>query len=438
MNLPLTLLKNRDTLVVFLDKLIVAVKGPIVIVAILLFLDVTEQGLWYTFISLSALSGLAEMGFTTIVSQFISHEHANLKCKQGYLIGKRRSLDKAFGLVKYAIRVYCYIVPLAILILMVIGGYFFSGESYHILVIWFVYCILSGLNLVANLLQSIYRGFDRVYKTHSVKVISNVLSVSVVLISLYLGAGLTALPISMGVLLLSSLIFLFYIDKRFWYQLIRHRIIYSHSWFHEIISIQSKYSVSFFCGYFMFNLFVPLSFKYQGAIVAGQLGLTLTIVRTISAFSYTWIESKLPTMNMMAARKQSDDLKELFLTKTKFTILTFFIGIFTLLLLVFLVNKYSFYDHRILDFRSILLVVISEVSIVCMSIYAIFVRAHKIEPFHYPSLLSALFVAFIAFYFITESNLYNLYIALNAFQWFVMLPIFLIAGKKAMNKHYSL
>lgn len=423
---------------VFLDKLIIAGKGPIIIVGILFFLNIEEQGLWYTFISLSALSGLAEMGFTTIISQFVSHEHANLKNKNGYLRGKRKSLDKAFGLVRYAVRVYCYIVPLAIFILTVVGWYFFKDQSFTILIAWFGYCILSGLNLVASLLQSIYRGFDRVFHTHLIKAVSNVISIVVLFISLFLGAGLFALPISMAVLLLSALILLFNVDKRFWLQLIRHKIKYFHSWYDEIISLQAKFSVSFFCGYFMFNLFVPLAFKYQGAVIAGQLGLTLTIVRTISSFSYTWLESKLPSMNMMAAKMQRDNLNQLFWKKTQLSVMTFFFGSIILLMIIFLINKYSFYEYRVLDFKVIFFIVLSEASIVCMSIYAIFVRAHKIEPFHYVSIISAFSVAGISFYFMMASDVYYLYIALAIFQWFIMLPMFLVVGYQAMEKYYLL
>jgi len=428
--------RDRDTAIVFLDKIIIAIKGPVIIAAILLFLDVTEQGFWYTFISLSALTGLAELGFTTIISQFVSHEYANLRIRNGYLVGKRISLDKAFGLVRYAVRVYCYIVPIAILILIAIGGYFFSSESYQILVIWLFYCILSGFNLVVSLLQSIYQGFDKVYKTHIIKVLSNILSIFILVLALASDLGLAALPVSMAVLMLTSSLLVFSVDKRFWCQIIRHKIINKHSWFHEIISLQSKYAVSFLCGYFIFNLFVPLSFKYQGAIIAGQLGLTLTIAKAMSAFTYVWIHSKLPTMNMMAARKQRKDLKNLFLLKAKLSMFTFFCGAITLILLAVIANEYSLYQTRVLKLPEILLVLSSEMAVVCMSIYAIYVRAHKIEPFHYSSLISAIFIAIIAFYFITESDVYNLYIALNIFQWLVMLPMFIFAGKKAMNKYY--
>ncbi|MEI8705615.1 hypothetical protein [Pseudoalteromonas sp. B62] len=76
--------KDRDTLVLFLDRFIMALKGPLVIMAVLFSLNVREQGIWYTFISLSALSGIVELGFTSIITQFVSHEYAYLKKKMGF------------------------------------------------------------------------------------------------------------------------------------------------------------------------------------------------------------------------------------------------------------------------------------------------------------------------------------------------------------------
>ncbi|MEZ9291411.1 hypothetical protein AB4251_09235 [Vibrio lentus] len=431
------ILRDRATLSAFLDKGLVSFKGPVVIWAVLYFLDVDQQGLWYTFISLSALAGLAELGFTTIISQFVSHEYANLHFQRGLLTGNRRSLDKAIGLVRYAIKVYCCIVPIAILIMLMVGAYFYSNETYEILTIWSIYCVVSGLNLISSLFHSIYRGFDKVYQVHMIKFFSNLVSIFILVLSLYLGFGIASLPLSMMFLLIVSIFGVFNIDRKFWFQLLKHKIRYNHSWFKEVVSIQSKYAVSFFCGYFMFNLFVPLSFKHQGSMVSGQLGLTLTIAKTISTISYTWIDSKLPTLNMMASKRDRVAFKTLFYSKAKYSLSTFVVGAFFLLGIVFLANQYEYYQDRVLSVEEMALVLGSELATVFMSICAIYVRAHKIEPFYVVSMISALFVSIIATYFITTSNIFNLYIAMNAFNWLVMLPMFFFVANAGMKKLYQ-
>ena len=49
------------------------------------FLSLNNQGYWYTFLSLGALATFAELGFTTIITQIISHEYAYLEEKNGKL-----------------------------------------------------------------------------------------------------------------------------------------------------------------------------------------------------------------------------------------------------------------------------------------------------------------------------------------------------------------
>ena len=53
-----------------------SIAGVIGIFFIINYLTIVEQGYWYTFLSLGALTVFAELGFTTIITQFISHEYA--------------------------------------------------------------------------------------------------------------------------------------------------------------------------------------------------------------------------------------------------------------------------------------------------------------------------------------------------------------------------
>ena len=55
------------------------VKGPLNIYFVIKYLSLDQQGTWYTFTNLSALTILADLGFAGIITQFISHEYAYLK-----------------------------------------------------------------------------------------------------------------------------------------------------------------------------------------------------------------------------------------------------------------------------------------------------------------------------------------------------------------------
>lgn len=51
---------------------------PVLLLAIPLLLTEIQQGYWYTFTSLAALTTFADLGLTTIISQFAAHETALL------------------------------------------------------------------------------------------------------------------------------------------------------------------------------------------------------------------------------------------------------------------------------------------------------------------------------------------------------------------------
>ena len=54
---------------------------PLILLSIPFFLTPEVQGFWYTFISLAALSVLADLGFSNIILQFSAHEFAFLRFK---------------------------------------------------------------------------------------------------------------------------------------------------------------------------------------------------------------------------------------------------------------------------------------------------------------------------------------------------------------------
>ena len=95
-NLKIIKLSKRFFSVLGIDKPIfytiltvfwASIAGVLTIVFIVDFLSLSDQGYWYTFLSLGALATFAELGFTTIITQFISHEYAHLEERNGKLIG---------------------------------------------------------------------------------------------------------------------------------------------------------------------------------------------------------------------------------------------------------------------------------------------------------------------------------------------------------------
>ena len=70
--------------------------------------------------------------------------------------------------------------------------------------------------------------------------------------------------------------------------------------------------------------------KYEGLILAGQLGLSLSLIKSINGISYSWIASKIPKFNILVAQKKDEELMNLFISSfgKVFLILFFFFNNF--------------------------------------------------------------------------------------------------------------
>jgi len=90
-----------------------AVRGFVQAFLIMIYLSPEQQGIWYTFTNLAALSVFADLGFTTIVSIFVSHEYAKLFFSQGRIAGEPYAVDRFISLSRAAIRGYAVVVPAA-------------------------------------------------------------------------------------------------------------------------------------------------------------------------------------------------------------------------------------------------------------------------------------------------------------------------------------
>ncbi|KYJ86431.1 hypothetical protein, partial [Sulfurovum riftiae] len=297
---------------VLINKLWSILKGPINLFFIISYLTKNEQGLWYTFLSLGALTVFAEMGFTVIITQFVSHEYAHLKEMRGFLKGSYDSRDKLVSLVRYALKFYLIIVPVAIVILFVIGKYFLADVNSKVFFLWMLFSITGGVNLLVSLLQSIVQGLDKVALIQkNIFVGSLILPISSWLL-LYFGAGLSTLVIAniLSIILMSLLFFIK--TKKIFFQISRHKISTKYTWFNEIVKLQWKYAVSWIAGYFIFQFMTPMIYKNEGVVLAGQFGLTLSLIKSLSTISGSWLETKVPKMNMLVAYHNKNALDVMF------------------------------------------------------------------------------------------------------------------------------
>ena len=299
-----------------------SIAGIVSIVFIVDFLSLSDQGYWYTFLSLGALATFAELGFTTIITQFISHEYAHLEERNGKLFGEDNRIDRTISLVRFSFKFYIVITIVAFIILSIVGVIFLMNTTndIYLLVAWVFYSFTGAFMLLVSLFGAVLRGFNKVSVAQKIIFLTNFASNIAIWAALYVGFNLWALGIGGIINIILSLFLFFSSSTSLWSQIFRSKITGKYYWLKETLPLQWRYAISWASGYFIFQFIIPVALIYAGADVAGKLGLSLVIARAVQTLANSWGLTKIPQFNMFVAQKKRDKLDNLlnYYPKTKF------------------------------------------------------------------------------------------------------------------------
>jgi O-antigen/teichoic acid export membrane protein len=166
-----------------------------------------------------------------------------------------------------------------------------------------------------------------------------------------------------------------------------------YNWFKETIPLQWRYAISWTAGYFIFQFIVPVAMFYVGADMAGKLGLSFTIVRSVQAMANSWGVTKIPQFNMLVAKKNRSELDKLLNTIQKQSLSVYAAGtIATILIFIFIFPLINWSD-RVLPLSEIIIILIAEGIHLIVFNWAYYLRSHKQEPYMKISVLSAILTA---------------------------------------------
>ena len=244
-----------------------SIAGVLTIVFIVDFLSLTDQGYWYTFLSLGALAIFAELGFTTIITQFISHENAHLDEINGKLTGDDNRIDRTVSLVKFSFKFYLIITLIAFIILSIVGVLVLKSttNNVNLFVAWIFYSFTGAFMLLVSLFGSVLRGFDKVRVAQKIIFLASFTSNIAIWMALYFGFNLWALGIGGTVNIILSFYLFFSSEKSLWSQISHYKVKKQHQWFKKTLPLQWRYAVSWASGYFIFQFIVPVAMIYAGA-----------------------------------------------------------------------------------------------------------------------------------------------------------------------------
>ena len=384
-------------------RIIQALAGALSVLFIAAFLSKEEQGFYYTFGSLLAVQIFFELGLTGIITQFVAHEAAHLIIKDnGMIVGENKYRSRLASLVHFSVKWYAVIAILFLIIVVVIGFVFFneydkSNNTISWRLPWILICIGSAIKLFQSPFTSILIGLGKVKEMNKISFYQQLILPIITWIGLICGFKLYVIGISS---ILAALIWNIYVattnQQRILLFLWKEKITLRINYLIEIFPYQWRIALSWISGYFIFQLFNPVLFATEGAVVAGQMGMTISVLNGIQALSMSWINTKVPLFSKLIALKDFLKLDEVFkrtlrqmITVCLFLLVVMIGGIGIIRYFDISLNGESF-GNRFLNYIPMSLMMIALFVNQFVNSWATYLRCHKKEPYLLISIVSAI------------------------------------------------
>jgi hypothetical protein len=386
--------------------------GPITLLLIAYFLSPEAQGFYYTFASVVNLQIFFELGLSFVILQFASHEKAELIWNNSQkLDGNPIAKGRLASLLRLTIKWYSITALIMIIILMPAGISFFGSNNSAISISWqspWVLMVFSaGGMLFLSPLLSFLEGCGLVAEIAYMRVIQSLIGNFFLWSALALKTNLfaAAIPNLVGIVWIGTWLYKKY--RYLFIDLLNYRKEQltsikrkdsEISWKNEIFPLQWRIALSWLSGYFIFFLFTPVLFKFYGPVVAGQMGMSLSITSAITGLAISWISTKSSPFGSLIAKKNYTELDRRFFLALWQSSGVAAIGGIALVILVWLLHEINHpIGQRFIELTPLAILCIATVANVYVYGLSVYLRAHKQEPFLFISIVNGLLMCISTF-----------------------------------------
>jgi hypothetical protein len=375
--------------------------GVVMVLLVPYWLSKVEQGYYFTFSSLIALNIFFELGLGFVVTQLAGHEVGHLRRSEGgTLVGEARHLDRLASLVHLLRRWYRIAAVLFFVGVGAAGLVFFARSGDLPLRAWtgpWLLLVLAGAaTFYLSPLLSITEGLGDVGQVARMRGIGSLVGYLLMWAVLALGGALWSLPIlpAMGVAVTV-------------YWLRRHnqalagleqRVVAPGaeriSWRAEIFPLQWRIGTSWASGYFIFYLFTPTIFAYQGAVEAGRLGLAFALFNSIQTLGMSWVNAKAPAFASLIGSNDRVALNRTFWGATARSFAFVAVASLGVLAAAWLLERIGApIAGRVSGLPVLACLAVVTVANSLVFAFATYMRAHKEEPMLVPSIVGGALTA---------------------------------------------
>lgn len=395
-------------------RIVQAVSSIVTIFFLSVFLNKEEQGYYFTFSSLIGVQVFFELGMSGIITQFVAYEASHLIVNNRYEIeGDIFYKSRLASLLHFCFKWYLIIALILFVILILIGYvFFYRFEQTSSLVEWqlpwLIICFSTVIKFFQSPFNSYIMGLGMVKEMSKISFIQQLILPLTLWIGLWGGFKLYMVGLSTFI---SVIIWNFYVHYSqiskilisIWKIPIDNRVDY----IKEIFPFQWRIACSSLSGYFIFQFMNPMLFAFQGAIIAGQMGLTLSALSGVQALSMSWLNTKVPLYSNLIALKQYSKLDKLFnltLRQMVFVCITLMICLF---IFIELLGYFKFQiagnliSERFLSGGVLLIMIGAYVIDQFTFSWGSYLRCHKKEPFLMMSVVTGV-LCFLSIYLMSK------------------------------------
>ena len=396
-------LLQPDAFATFFNYTIKIFLNPIIVLFVPVFLSENQQGYWYTFGSIAALTTFADLGFTSIMTQYVAHEYTYLKLDKvdGKFFGQEEHIKRMSSLFKFVVHWMGIVLFVALCIILLAGMVMFSGSNDGVkwFLPWVMYALSSVYNFASQVALSFFEGCDQFAITQKIRASSSIIHCITTIGLLAAGMGLYALSIPL--IVKGSLVFYFLI-RYFGSTFAQLRNVDNDekiAWGKEIVPLLVRYAISWASGYFSFQIYNPMTFSIFGASAAGKVGYSLSIVQAMYTVSNAWSLISIPKYNMAVEKKEWLYMDSLLRRNLIYSSIVYIMGILALFITKRIPFTEKFIWSRVVSGQS--MIILCGAYYLTMISYAIstYLRSHKKEPYMVVSVLSGVGSVILTFIF---------------------------------------
>lgn len=354
--------------------------GPITLLVLAKKMTSEELGFYYTFFSLTAMTQLLEVGMTGVLRQYYSHSY-----------NKDNSTDKISNYFIFSVYWYFALSILFYILGTIIPFVMYNDYQGQILweKPWFLLLAISCFSLMLLPLNAMLDGTQRQHLLIKANIISQ-LAVALSLWSfIYAGYGLYALGLSQLIGMLSFLTAIFVLNKLSWRLIkLNYKVFNFKEVLIDLWPLLKKTSVVWFLGYFYWNGFNILSFKYLGAEIAGFIGISIALMRAGQNIAISILNSQMTLYANSIAKGLVAESKKIF---DKYFFLSFCLLLcgYAIFYIAHFLFPGFFLFQKILPMDQMVFVSIFFMFTFLISGFEAFIRCFKVEKFVFTQLLNS-------------------------------------------------